>query len=475
MTLSQATISLIFVMAFFVTLVRGAGWGFVLVYLPSLIFFNQLPEISVSHAPVSAPFAPIYAILLAMPFRHEPIRFRWCAVDTILILLLISSTITAWNTEWFETGVNNFRQEILTWIGPYFLARVIFREWQTRRLALNALIAMIAILSVLALIEFRLIPYFYLHLLQNIGMGNSIHSMAYVRYNFFRVSATVEHPIYFGNMCLVLLGMTAVLARTSGVRLRNPWVMLALIGAIICIITSISFTPYVGMAAGIIFFLTLMTAPLFRKLLVPLVLIVIAAVFAFTYQAAHGRLGDKPEGELPASMWIRKVIVMQSWKKAVNAGPFGYGRLLDFSDDEFDLSSVDNSYMLFTMTRGWVYTSLWVSIAVFFALRMTSAFNHATHRSQVIPLAIATATILGLMISMYTVWAGGLYRVIWAIMLGLTNTLIDQVFDGSQPQTIARRRPAMAVQATTVTGGALPPLNGPGALSPRPPMRVVEG
>lgn len=468
--MSQATIGLIFVMAFFVTLVRGAGWGFVLVYLPALIFFNQLPEISVPHAPVAAPFAPLYAIFLAMLFRDESLRFRWCTVDTILVLLLISSTITAWTTEWFETGLNNFRQEILTWIGPYFLARIVFRDWHIRRLALYTLVVHIAILSVLAIIEFRLTPYFYLHVLQNLGMGNSIHSMAYTRYGFFRVSATVEHPIYFGNMCLVLLGMIAVLARTSGVRLRNPWVTLALLGAVGCLITSISFTPYIGLAAGTVFFLTLMAAPLFRKMLVPLVLIVIGGMFAFTYHAAHTKLGDKPEGELPASFWIRKMIVTQSWKKAVTAGAFGYGRLLDFSQDEdFDLASVDNSYMLFTMSRGWVYTTLWVSIAVFFAIRMTGAFNHATHRSQVIPLAIATATILGLMVSMYTVWAGGLYRVVWAIMLGLSCTLIDQV---THPEWVPRprRRRGFPVQPLAPSSTAPSPTVGAGHGGPHAPV-----
>jgi hypothetical protein len=456
--MSQFTISMIFAVSLLTALLQGVGVTFILIYLPTLIMLNQLPGINwIPHAPVEPQYAPLYAMLIALPFRPEPLRFRWSLVDTVVILLLISSTITAFITEFFETGVNNVRTEILTWIGPYFLARAVFRSWEMRRLALYTLIALTGTLTFLALIEFRMVPYFYLHLLQSMGMGNKIHAMAYGRYGFFRVSGTVEHPIHFGNMCLVILGMIAVLARTSGVRLRNPWVTAGLLGALGCVVMSISFTPYMGLAAGTCFYLTLIGIPFTRKLVLPLVLLVIAAIFAFTYHAAHEKLGDRPDGDLQGSYWTRKLIITQSWKQAVKAGPFGFGKALDFNDDDFDLTSVDNSYMLFTMTRGWVYTTLWVSIAVMFGVRVTVAFFKITHRSQVFPLAVSTATVLGLMVSMYTVWAGALYMVVWAIMLGLSNTLIDQVI---YPEWQPRRRRqvqnaqgGIPVQARPVTGG----------------------
>ena len=142
------------------------------------------------------------------------------------------------------------------------------------------------------------------------------------------------------------------------------------------------------------------------------------------------------------------MIITQSWKKAVKAGPFGYGKNLNFDDDEFDISSVDNSYMLFAMSRGWVYVSLWISIAAFVGVRMTRAFLNISHPSQVFPLAVATATVLGLMVSMYTVWAGGLYTVVWLILLGLTNTLVDQVlYPATAP---APRQPKRIFQPVTV-------------------------
>ncbi len=401
-----------------------------------------------------------------MPFRAESLRFRWCIVDTVVALLLVSGTITSWNTAIFETGVNSFRSDLMTWVMPYFLGRMIFRDIRIRRATLYMLIGLVAILSVAALVEFRLQPYWYLHLLQNFGMGNRVPAMAYSRFGFFRVSGTVEHPIYFGNMCLVILGMIAVLASTTGRGLNNIWVILGMLGAFGCIVTSISFTPYMGLVACALFFLTLQLFPKSRMLLMPGTLAVIAVIFAFTYHVAHSKLGPKPESDLAGSLWTRKVIISESWKKATTAGAFGYGKTLDFSEeDDFDLSSVDNSYMLFTMTRGWVYTALWISLGVWFSIRMTLAFARATHPSQIFPLSAATATVLALMISMYTVWAGALYTVVWMIMLGLSNTLIDMVVFPDWGTRPAVRKPRRFVaRPPRVLLGASPPLQpAPGA------------
>jgi hypothetical protein len=445
--MSLLVIGCIFVASFIVAVLWGLGWAFVAVYLPSLILLNQLPEVPIPHAPLAAQFAPLYAILLAIPFRGESLKFKICSIDIIFVLLLLSATITAWTTEVFETGVNIFRTDFLNWTLPYLLARICFKDWKIRRGALYSLIAVLAIVSVAALIEFRMIPYFYLHKLQDIGMNNKIQPMAYERYGFNRVAGPVEHPIYFGNMCVVILGLIAVLARTSGLRLKNPWVAVALFSAFGCIITSISFTPYVGTIAGTGFLIVLTFSTLARKLLLPLTIGVVLLVGGYTYHVATQPLGEKPDGELPGSLWTRKMIISQSWMLARTAGPFGLGIRPDLSDIEgFDLKSVDNSYMQFTLTRGWVYTLLWISIAICFSYRMTLAFAAVTHPSQIFPLAASTATVLGLMLSMYTVWAGALYTVVWVIMLGLSNTLIDSVLESADArqrgfEVLGSRRP----------------------------------
>jgi hypothetical protein len=467
--MSVLVIGCIFVAAFLVAALCGIGWAFVAVYIPSLILLNQLPEIPIPHAPLAAQFAPLYAILLALPIRGESLKFKICSIDIIFLLLLISATITAWTTEVFETGINTFRTDFMTLTAPYLLARICFKDWKIRRGALYVLIGILAIISVAALIEFRLTPYFYLHQLQNAGMGNKIQPMAYERYGFNRVSGPVEHPIYFGNMCVVILGMVAVLAKTSGMKLSNGWVATALFAAFGCVITSISFTPYIGTIAGTLGGLTLIFIPFARKILLPLTLLVIVVMAGFTIHVATQPLGEKPDSEAGGSLWTREMIIHESWQKAQYAGPFGLGIRPDFSDDpDFDLKSVDNSYMQFTLTHGYVYTILWTSIAIFFAGRMTIAFNRVTHPSQVFPLAVCTATVLGLMVSMYTVWAGALYTVVWVIMLGLANTLIDSVKESAKtaadPINAGLRRSQIQPM-----GGYTP------AFSPRTGLRLSDG
>ncbi len=436
----QLTIGMLFAVSLGVSLLWGIGWAYVGVFIPALILLNQLPIVNLPHLPVAAEFAPLYGMLVALPFRGDSVRLRLCSVDVVMVLLLASATVTALTTEVFETGVNTFRNDLLRLTLPYFFARIVFKDWHMRRAALGVLVAILAVVSVAALIEFRLYPYFYDHLLQMAGMQNPIHAMAYGRYGFTRVSGPVEHPIFFGNMCVCILAMVAVLARTSGLRLTNGWVATALFAAFGCVIVSISFTPYTAMVAGTFALLALTRVPFTRKLLFPLTLIGFVAGFLYTAHVATQPLGEKGSTDFEGSLYTRRMIIHQSWGIAATAGPFGHGLRADFSNEaDFDLVSVDNSYMQFTMTRGWVYTVLWICIGLTFAWRMGRAFAAVTNPEQVFPLAVCTAAGLGLMVSMYTVWAGALYTVVWMVLLGLGNTLADAVFDA---RAAAANRPA---------------------------------
>jgi hypothetical protein len=437
--MSVVLIGFIFVVALLVGIIRGPGWCFVLVYLPALMLFSQVQEFtSLPHLPISAATAPLYAMLISIPINGGSFKLRWNSLDTVFALLLICGAITGWTTALFESGVNIFRTDFLNWMLPYYAARIAFRDWEKRRAALFVLIPVMFFIWVVAAIEFRFTPYFYLHLMQSAGMANKIPVESYNRFGFYRVAGTVEHPIYFGNMSVVLVGLIAVLATTSGYRVRKPIILATLLAAASCVGMSISGTPTVGSLAALICMLGLLYLPYARKLLLPGVAAVAGGLFMFTYTVAHEPLGLKPEGEMAGSLYTRKLIISESWKIAVNAGPFGNGLLADYSDVEgFDLASVDNSYMQFTMNRGWVYTGLWSSICLVVAVRMTKAFLSVRNKSQIFPLAACTGVCLGLMLSMYTVWAGATYTIFWCVLLGLANTLADQVIEAAKEVPVA--------------------------------------
>ena len=460
MTINALTVWLVFGAAFVVAVIWGIRWAFVAVYLPSLMLLNQVGGVLIQHAPVSTISGPLYAMLLALPFQRESLRFRPCSIDVVAVLLLVSLAVTGMQDH-FETAVSGVRGEALRIIIPYFVARIVFQDWRARRATLWVLVGVTGIITVAALIEFRLTPYFYQVMLTRMGMANTVHGQTYVRYGFFRVSGPAEHPISFGNAYLIVLGMIAVLAKTSGVSLKNPWVAVALAASVLCVVVSLSYTPWLGLIAGSMVLAVLQFVPFARKLVLPLTLAAVFALTAYTYKMAHEDLDESERGTagVEGSLFIRHLIVKECWDLSVTAGPFGWGLMTDFTGvDDFDLQSVDNSYLGLAMTRGWVYMTLWVALGVLFAARVAKAFRLSTDPSQVFPLAVCTATVLGVMVAMYTVWAGAFYAMPWFLLLGLSNALIDQVFAAAD----GRRTVAPAV------GRLRPPVIRGGLVGGRP-------
>jgi hypothetical protein len=436
MPLNVLTIWLIFIVSLVLGLARGVRVVYTFVYLPTLILLSQIPPVTIPHFPIEAPFAPLYACLIALPFRPESARFKPGWIDLVVLLQLASVAATGFLTEGFEIMVNAFRTDLMRLAVPYFLARIVFQDWSPRRLGVYALAVTMPIVALAALIEFRLSPLWYQHQLQAIGMGNTVLAGHLTRWGFNRVTGTVDQPIYFGNMAVVLTGMVVVLARTSGLRLRNPLVLGTLASTLLCLATSLSFGPIFGCICGATALVGLMTYPPSRQLVLPATLFGIVFLSGYTWHVAtttqagdiviHGE--GVAEGALDASSNIRKEIIRQCWPIAWSSGPFGLGLHAEFLNiDGFDLASVDNSYLYFMMTRGWVYTALWIVVAPLFAWRAGRALQRTADRGQLFPLAAGTATVLALMVSMYTVFAGALYTVVWMIMLGLSNTLIDTV------------------------------------------------
>ncbi len=434
MALNVLTIVLIFGVSLVVALAKGIRPVYALIYLPVLILLYQVPPLVLTHVPVESYYAPLYACLIAMPFRQESLRFRPSWVDLVVVLLIVSVAITGFSVDGFEVGVNVFRTDTLRLAVPYFLARIVFKDWQPRRSAVYALSAVMGIVVIAAAIEARMTPAFYQHMLERAGMNNFVLPTYLGRWGLYRVTGTDYQPIFFGNMCLVVLGLVAVLARTSGLRLRNPLVAATLLAALVSLGLSLSFTPYIGLGSGVAALTAFTLVPITRRFILPITLAAIVGGFSYTYYVAvttspeDRRAAAGTDSAFEGSRAMRNEIIRQSWPVAASSGAFGRGLHPEFLDiDNFDLVSVDNTYMYFTMTRGWVYTALWLSIGVLFAGRASRAFRRVTDPSQVLPLAICTATVLSLMVSMYTVFAGAVYTILWIVMLGLSNTLIDAV------------------------------------------------
>ena len=367
-----------------------------------------------------------------------------------MCLLTFSTCITGMVTEQLYTGVSIFGEQLLGYLGPYFLARVMFTSAEMRRRALWICVICILIIAFFALIEMRLWPYFLSRNLKSFGLFTGQNTMVLERFHLFRTQTTFDHPIDMGNSCLLVTALIVVMAMTTSVGLKNIYVQLAIVAGLGASFSSLSFTAWVGIFASFAIFCTLWLLPFSRKLVLVAVLIMFGGFGYMTNKLYHTDVEARQEEEdaekgqtVQDSMLVCAKIVQNSWPFASTAGLFGWGNTIRHS--QLALESVDNSYILFTMRRGFVFLILFLMLPVSLAIRSVKAFRNATFKQQALPLAVALASVLGIMTAMYTVWFGFAYSVLWTIMVALAASMMD-VLRGEIPSQRRGFEPAIRQQ-----------------------------
>jgi MFS family permease len=323
------------------------------------------------------------------------------------------------------------------------MARVAFTDVRLRRHALWIVVTLIIFIGMISLVEFRFRPYFYSRLLEQLGVVQAHNTMVLGRSGFFRAQAGMVHPIDLGNVAVLAACLIALLAGTSGTRLRDKRIVIALLACVGIVIASISFTSLTMLVAAGLTYALLRAQPSLRWLLVPgIVAAVIAAVVVtgmllnLDYTRTHG------DEAIRSSFLVRIEIIQKSWRFAERAGLFGFSDTI--SKRELNLDSVDNSYMLFVMRRGWAYLTLWIALMVsigWVGFRMLSA---KLEQRTLAPVVAALAGLLSTFVAMYTVWFGFVYANLWLILLGFTATM-SQVLAGKVVLTQQTKTRAMPV------------------------------
>ena len=283
-------------------------------------------------------------------------------------------------TEYVYTGVSIFGEQFLAYLAPYFLARVLFHSPEMRRRALWICVVCSFIIAFFTLIEIRLWPYFLSRCLKTFGLFTGSNGQVLYRFGFMRAQTTFDHPIDMGNSCLLMAAMIAVLAMTTSVGIKISYVRLALAAALCCSFSSLSFTSWVGSFAAIGCFMTLWMLSFTRKIVILFVFGLFCGFAAMTYHLYNVDVDarrDQDEQEIGQtaqdSMFVRAMIIQNCWPFAQTTGLFGWGNTIRHS--QLALESVDNSYMLFTMRRGFVFLSMFLMIPVIMALRAMRAFQ----------------------------------------------------------------------------------------------------
>lgn len=430
----KLVVPLIFIFAAYLTAYRSAAVAFATVYIPSLLMLASTPKVGLPGLPdMNATYAAMYGILAGLALKGGeafPFRFGW--IDRLVLLMTLSCIITASMTEKIWTGVNVFGEQLLGYVAPYFIARIMFHDSDMRRRALWICVVCAITTAFFALIELRLWPYFMSRNLKGIGLFSGQNTMVLGRFGLFRTQGPYCHPIDMGNASLLLAMMIGLFAATTSIGLRNWWVRLGLFAAVGSALSSLSFTSFMGIAACGAGVAVIWMLPKLGKLM-PLA---VACMFLVGGYMTHRLLNMNVEREsenvgqdIQDSVMVRAMIVQNSWPFVTSSGWFGYGNTIRRS--QLNLDSVDNSYILFTMRRGYAFLSLFLAIPLVLGWRARKAFKQIWLPQHYQPLTLGIAGVLGIMVSMYTVWFGFVYSVMWMILLAMTTSMLDVIQYGA--------------------------------------------
>jgi hypothetical protein len=404
----------------------GLPIAFAAIYVPALLMMSNTLSIDMPGMPdINPPMGVAAGIFFGLVLKGgERILFRWTGMDTIIAALACCAVLTGWMTNTFYSGVHIAGVQALDFVIPYFTARWAFHSPAARKTALITTISCLCIIALFAPVEMRLWPYYYNRLLSTIAPRARALKKALTRFGFFRAAVSFLQPIDFGNGCLVMTGMVGILASSTVVGLQNIYVQAGLAAGLMCLATSLSFGPFAACAFAMFVFFSLYWLPFSRRMLVPFVFIMAGGLIVMTFLLL--KVDPHTSWSMPSlerSFRIRAVIVQNSWPFVKGAGLFGWGEKIN--QTTLNLKSVDNSYILLAMTKGWLYTSLWIAIPFMLAWRVQRALRTARGTLEIFALSIAVATCLGINIAMFTVWAGSIYAKVWLVMLGFSTSLTE--------------------------------------------------
>lgn len=417
-----------FVAAMIQTIRKGPGSVFALVYLPVLLLVSTVRPLTIEPLPdITSPIAVSYGVLLGMLISGKIPFFKLHFIDLLAVLCSVTIVITGYVNGEFWTLVSATGNETLRWIVPYYMARLAFREPGTRRQMGLSLCFVAMAMGLIGIVEFRLYPLFFSRILESLNMTFVHNTMVLGRFGFFRAMVTAEHPIDLGNVGLLLAGLIPALCIAGGIRMKDWRVIGGLAGTAMIIIASMSFSSIAGAFVAVGIYLVLRYLRGSELLLVPGTIAAIIAGFAFTSHLLNIDIEEiKPadaEVAFDGSYYIRVLIVQNSWSSyGQNAGWLGYGDD-GIKKEVLKLDSVDNSYMLFLMRRGWVHLILRLFLAITLAFVGMRMLRNTWGQAQRAPAAALIAVLLGTMVAMYTVWFGFVYAVLWTCALAMLVTM----------------------------------------------------
>jgi hypothetical protein len=423
-------IGIFFIAALVQTIRRGPGYVFAYVYLPVQLLLSTVAPAQVQPLPdITGPVAVSYGLVIGMLISGRFMFFKPHFIDLLVVLCSVSIIITGYVNGEFWTIVSATGNETLRWLVPYYMARLAFRDATVRRQMGISLCFVAMAMGLIGMIEFRLFPLFFSRILQDLGMAQVYNTMVLGRFGFFRAMVTAEHPIDLGNVGLLLGGLVPALCISSGISTRDWRLIGGLAGSAMILISSMSFSCLAGAGVAMGIYILLRYVRGSELLLMPGMVAAIIAGFAFTIHLINldiNTIRPADGGEVVAfdgSYYVRVLIIQNSWNSyGQGAGWVGFGDD-GLKKEVLGLESVDNSYMLFLMRRGWVHLTLRMLMALSIAYIGWKMLQRARGQVERAPAAALVGAMIGIMVAMYTVWFGFVYAIIWTCTLAMAVSM----------------------------------------------------
>jgi hypothetical protein len=446
--IANLLIIFVFVAAFSMTLWRSVAATFTYVLLPTLLLVFSVPLIEIKGLPDLTTLAAVgYGTVIAFVLKGgEPLGFRFVLIDGIIVGLSLISAASAAVAEYLWSGVGAFSKDFFEWLVPYFMARMTFTQPYYRLRSAQVLTGLAIFLAPFALWETRMDPTFYARkVLKPFGLTTVAWDLVLHRFGLARAQASFSHPIDLGIGGAIIACMIVVLSNTTGRRLKTPWVMAGVAAGMVMTFCSLSFTSFVAVGGIIGIFVAARLTRFTSLLLLPMSVGVILAYVAFTAYLIRTPVvvPETEEEAYSSSYYMRHVIVQETWPVARDAGWFGNGPTWDI-EASTGLYSLDNAYLLFIIRQGWLYFAGFLVLLTAVNIYGGIAIYRVVDGRARTPVAAGVGGLIGTMLGMYTVFFGFVYARLFVILLGLTVTMCQMVFEKT-----SRRRAEQAAGAMT--------------------------
>jgi hypothetical protein len=418
--------------ALWVTFARCVAASFAYVLLPSLLLVFNIPTLDVPVVPDLNPLTAVgYGTMAGFLIKGgEPLRFRLHVIDLLVILLSVVAAVSNAFAENLWGGVSKFGQDFFGWLIPYFMARMTLTQPYYRLRSAQMLAGLAIFIAPFALWETRIDPTFYARkLMMPFGLTTVAWELVLKRFGYARAQASFSHPIDLGIGGAIIACLIIVLATTTGRKLTTPWVLAGTCAGGVMTLCSLSFTSFVAVAAILAIFLAARLTRFVSIVLLPMSVGIIVAYVLFTAYLIETpvELPETEEQVYSSSYYMRHVIIQKAWPEAQSAGWFGHGTTWDVATT--GLYSLDNSYMLFIIRHGWLYFACFLLLLTAVNIYGGTAISQVRDGRARTPVAAGVGGLVGTMLSMYTVFFGFVYARLFIILLGLSVTMFQMVFE----------------------------------------------